>query len=64
MHAAAIVFFATCVAGVQQDDPGVVEFLLSTEIIPLSLRIMEVGTDLSRTVSFPDDADDAEPQHT
>ena len=34
----------------QQDDPQVVEFLLSTEIIPLSLRIMEVGTDLSRTV--------------
>ena len=34
----------------QQDDSQVVEFLLSTEIIPLSLRIMESGSDLSRTV--------------
>jgi len=29
----------------------VVKFLLSTEIIPLCLRIMEQGTELSRTVA-------------
>lgn len=35
----------------QQDDPAVVEFLLKTEIVPLCLRIMDNGTELSRTVA-------------
>ncbi len=33
------------------DDPDVVEFLLQTEIIPLCLRIMENGAELSKTVA-------------
>ena len=33
------------------DDPDVISFLLQTEIIPLCLRIMERGTDLSQTVA-------------
>ena len=33
------------------DDPDVINFLLSTEIIPLSLRIMETGSELSKTVA-------------
>lgn len=33
------------------DDPEVINFLLHTEIIPLSLRIMERGTELSQTVA-------------
>lgn len=33
------------------DDPEVVNFLISTEIIPLCLRIMEIGSDLSKTVA-------------
>ncbi|RYG68190.1 hypothetical protein EON64_05730 [archaeon] len=36
---------------VKVDDPSIVSFLLDTEIIPLSLRIMEHGTELSRTVA-------------
>lgn len=36
---------------VKADDPDVVEFLLQTEIIPLCLRIMENGTELSKTVA-------------
>ena len=36
---------------VKQDDPDVVGFLLKTEIIPLCLRIMEAGSELSRTVA-------------
>ena len=36
---------------VKVDDPKVIEFLLKTEIIPLCLRIMERGTDLSQTVA-------------
>lgn len=36
---------------VKTDDPDVVAFLLTTEIIPLSLRIMEVGSELSKTVA-------------
>eukprot|EP00924_Labyrinthula_sp_SR-Ha-C_P008416 maker-scaffold_11-snap-gene-12.18-mRNA-1 protein AED:0.01 eAED:0.01 QI:65/1/1/1/1/1/2/798/279 len=36
---------------VKYDDPTVIEFLLSTEIIPLCLRIMETGSDLSKTVA-------------
>jgi len=36
---------------VKTDEKDVVKFLLSTEIIPLCLRIMEEGTELSRTVA-------------
>eukprot|EP01087_Luapelamoeba_hula_P023522 TRINITY_DN8662_c0_g1_i1.p1 TRINITY_DN8662_c0_g1~~TRINITY_DN8662_c0_g1_i1.p1 ORF type:complete len:345 (-),score=47.28 TRINITY_DN8662_c0_g1_i1:33-1067(-) len=35
----------------QMDDPQVIKFLLSTEIIPLCLRIMETGSELSKTVA-------------
>jgi CCR4-NOT transcription complex subunit 9 len=33
------------------DDTEIVNFLLQTEIIPLCLRIMETGTELSKTVA-------------
>lgn len=36
---------------VKMDDPEVINFLLSTEIIPLALRIMESGSELSKTVA-------------
>lgn len=36
---------------VKMDDPDVINFLLQTEIIPLCLRIMERGTELSQTVA-------------
>mmetsp|Transcript_33589 Transcript_33589/g.48733 ORF Transcript_33589/g.48733 Transcript_33589/m.48733 type:complete len:344 (+) Transcript_33589:6-1037(+) len=36
---------------VKVDDPDIVSFLLSTEIIPLCLRIMETGSELSKTVA-------------
>eukprot|EP01114_Cavostelium_apophysatum_P020254 TRINITY_DN6743_c0_g1_i4.p1 TRINITY_DN6743_c0_g1~~TRINITY_DN6743_c0_g1_i4.p1 ORF type:complete len:316 (-),score=44.13 TRINITY_DN6743_c0_g1_i4:622-1569(-) len=36
---------------VQMDDSEVINFLLSTEIIPLCLRIMETGSELSKTVA-------------
>lgn len=36
---------------VKVDDEGVVNFLLQTEIIPLCLRIMETGSELSKTVA-------------
>merc|ERR1719163_2122419 len=36
---------------VKVDDADVINFLLSTEIIPLCLRIMETGSDLSKTVA-------------
>ncbi|CAK9296551.1 unnamed protein product [Gordionus sp. m RMFG-2023] len=36
---------------VKTDDQEVISFLLSTEIIPLCLRIMENGTELSKTVA-------------
>eukprot|EP00050_Salpingoeca_kvevrii_P007487 m.296591 g.296591 ORF g.296591 m.296591 type:complete len:328 (+) comp13424_c0_seq1:96-1079(+) len=36
---------------VKTDEPEVVTFLLTTEIIPLCLRIMETGSELSRTVA-------------
>lgn len=36
---------------VKVDDPEVINNLLHTEIIPLSLRIMERGTELSQTVA-------------
>lgn len=36
---------------VKVDDPKVIDFLIKTEIIPLCLRIMERGTELSQTVA-------------
>ncbi len=36
---------------VKVDDPDVINFLLQTEIIPLCLRIMEIGSELSKTVA-------------
>uniref|UniRef100_A0A914WRM5 CCR4-NOT transcription complex subunit 9 n=1 Tax=Plectus sambesii TaxID=2011161 RepID=A0A914WRM5_9BILA len=36
---------------VKTDEQEVIQFLLSTEIIPLCLRIMEQGTELSKTVA-------------
>lgn len=36
---------------VKTDEQSVINFLLSTEIIPLCLRIMEQGTELSKTVA-------------
>ena len=36
---------------VKVDDSNVISFLLQTEIIPLCLRIMERGTELSQTVA-------------
>lgn len=36
---------------VKVDDSDVINFLLTTEIIPLCLRIMETGSELSRTVA-------------
>lgn len=36
---------------VKMDDPDVINFLLQTEIIPLCLRIMENGSELSKTVA-------------
>lgn len=35
----------------QTDDQEVIHFLLTTEIIPLCLRIMESGSELSKTVA-------------
>lgn len=40
-----------CCHAAQMDDPEVVNFLLQTEIIPLCLRIMETGSELSKTVA-------------
>lgn len=37
--------------GTEPDDTDVISFLLSTEIIPLCLRIMETGSELSKTVA-------------
>ncbi|BAM40188.1 cell differentiation protein [Theileria orientalis strain Shintoku] len=37
---------------VKSDDEEVIVFLLETEIIPLCLRIMETGSDISKTVSI------------
>jgi len=36
----------------QNDNNAVIHFLLSTEIIPLCLRIMETGSELSKTVAI------------
>nr|GMC76530.1 cell differentiation protein RCD1 homolog [Ipomoea batatas] len=38
---------------VKVDDNDVINFLLSTEIIPLCLRTMEMGSELSKTVKHP-----------
>jgi CCR4-NOT transcription complex subunit 9 len=35
----------------QNDEQDVINFLLTTEIIPLCLRIMESGNELSKTVA-------------
>ena len=35
----------------QVDDTEVINFLLSTEIIPLCLKTMEMGSELSKTVA-------------
>jgi len=44
-------FPLTLVPGASQlDDSEVINFLLQTEIIPLCLRIMETGSELSKTV--------------
>lgn len=37
---------------VKNDSSEVISFLLSTEIIPLCLRIMETGSELSKTVAI------------
>ncbi|CAG8502990.1 3045_t:CDS:2 [Ambispora gerdemannii] len=37
---------------VKNDNTDVIQFLLSTEIIPLCLRIMETGSELSKTVAI------------
>ena len=36
---------------VKADDPDVINFLIHTEIIPLCLRIMDRGSELSKTVA-------------
>ncbi|MCO5582978.1 hypothetical protein L7F22_036883 [Adiantum nelumboides] len=36
----------------QNDNSDIISFLLSTEIIPLCLRIMETGSELSKTVAI------------
>ena len=38
---------------VKTDEQEVINFLLTTEIIPLCLRIMESGSELSKTVRCP-----------
>ena len=35
----------------QVDDTNVIHFLLNTEIIPLCLRTMDMGSELSKTVA-------------
>jgi CCR4-NOT transcription complex subunit 9 len=40
-----------CLSRAQVDDTDVINFLLSTEIIPLCLRTMEMGSELSKTVA-------------
>jgi CCR4-NOT transcription complex subunit 9 len=43
--------FTASLTYVQVDDSEVITFLLNTEIIPLCLRIMENGSELSKTVA-------------
>lgn len=45
----ALMYSSLCPA--QVDDTDVINFLLSTEIIPLCLRTMEIGSELSKTVA-------------
>ena len=46
-------FDLPCNSNLQQNDNStVIHFLLSTEIIPLCLRIMETGSELSKTVAI------------
>ncbi|XP_028552241.1 CCR4-NOT transcription complex subunit 9 [Dendrobium catenatum] len=37
---------------VKNDDTEVISFLLQTEIVPLCLRTMEIGSELSKTVEY------------
>ncbi|CAI5974297.1 unnamed protein product [Closterium sp. NIES-64] len=48
---APLIPFTALVLRPQVDDTDVVNFLLSTEIIPLCLRTMEMGSELSKTVA-------------
>lgn len=41
---------------VKSDSPPTIEFLLTTEIIPLCLRIMETGSELSKVSSHAEKA--------
>lgn len=55
MHLYCLVSLVPCVnpclgALVKTDEQEVINFLLTTEIIPLCLRIMESGSELSKTV--------------
>ena len=43
-------FLSVCLL-LQTDEPDVINFLLTTEIILLCLGIMESGSELSKTVS-------------
>lgn len=45
-----ILFVFSLGALVKTDEQEVINFLLTTEIIPLCLRIMESGSELSKTV--------------
>ena len=44
-------FFFVFFGYAQPEDPEVIRFLLATEIIPLSLKIMERGRELSQAVA-------------
>jgi len=46
-----LLHFTVCLPQ-QNDNNTVIHFLLSTEIIPLCLRIMETGSELSKTVAI------------
>ena len=48
----------------QTDEQEVINFLLNTEIIPLCLRIMESGSELSKTVSFYSSSPGSKPLFT
>lgn len=43
--------YGQAVQRMQVDDTEVINFLLTTEIIPLCLRTMEMGSELSKTVA-------------
>ena len=45
-----MLFLCLTLCSLQVDDTDVINFLLSTEIIPLCLRTMEMGSELSKTV--------------